>query len=299
MRRRPRRGRARTSVRHRVRTARIGRKRSALPALLSGASLFGCIGTPTPLAPGLSGSVGWPHYGVQTGALELPASGDGYCRYRTRDGYYWGQPALVNGIREAARRVQLAWPGGAQLVVGDLSARFGGKIERHNSHRSGRDADLLWYVTDRYGNSVQNPSFVHIAGDGVATIPGRGDVRLDVPREWQLIKALLTSEHLEVQWLYASNLVRSLVLAHASSMEEDPELIRRARAVMSQPAESLSHDDHLHLRIACSPESSAAGCEGGGPYWAWLPAPSWPEPVDAVDAELVRWLEPLVNGGGG
>jgi penicillin-insensitive murein DD-endopeptidase len=272
-------------------------KASALPVLLSGVSLLGCFGTPTPLAPGLSGSVGWPHHGVQTDAIELPDRGDGFCRYRARDGYYWGQPGLVNGLRDAARRVQLAWPGGAALVVGDLSARFGGKIERHNSHRSGRDADLLWYVTDSWGNSVQNPSFVHIGGDGVGTIPGRGEVRLDVPREWQLIKALLSSEQLDVQWLYASHPVRSLILAHASAMEEDPELVRRAAAVMSQPAESLSHDDHLHLRIACSPENSAAGCEGGGPYWAWLRPPSSDESVDVLDADLVRWLEPLAAVG--
>jgi penicillin-insensitive murein endopeptidase len=273
-------------------------KAFAFPALLAGAGLFGCFGTPTPLAPGLSGSVGWPHHGVQTGAIELPASGDGFCRYRERDGYYWGQPELVNGVREAAQRVQQVWPGGAPLVVGDLSARLGGKIERHNSHRSGRDVDLLWYVTDRWGNSVQNPSFVHIGGDGVGTIAGRGEVRLDVPREWQLIKALLSSEQLEVQWLYASHLVRSLVLAHATAMEEDPELIRRAAAVMSQPAESLSHDDHLHLRIACSPEDSAAGCEGGGPYWAWLRPPSANEPIDALDPEIVRWLEPIAEAEG-
>jgi len=45
-----------------------------------------------------------------------------------------------------------------------------------------------------------------------------------------------------------------------------------AENVLQEPAESLPHDDHLHLRIACSPEASVQGCEAGGPYWSWLPA---------------------------
>ena len=38
-------------------------------------SSLGCLGTPSPLAPGLAGSVGWPYHGVQTGAVELPEAG--------------------------------------------------------------------------------------------------------------------------------------------------------------------------------------------------------------------------------
>ena len=48
------------------------RRLPALSALsLSTLSLCGCLGTPTPLSPGLAGSVGWPHHGVQTGAVML------------------------------------------------------------------------------------------------------------------------------------------------------------------------------------------------------------------------------------
>ena len=32
-----------------------------------------------------------------------------------------------------------------------------------------------------------------------------------------------------------------------------------------QPGDSLPHDDHFHLRVACSPEEAQAGCSGGGP----------------------------------
>jgi hypothetical protein len=55
----------------------------------------------------------------------------------------------------------------------------------------------------------------------------------------------------------------------------------QAETVLMEPGDSLPHDDHIHLRIACTPEESVAGCAGGGPYWEWLPAlptlddPSW------------------------
>ena len=65
---------------------------------------------------------------------------------------------------------------------------------------------------------------------------------------------------------------------------------------MLQPQDSLPHDDHLHLRIACSPEEIQAGCSGGGPYWEWLPpVPLGQELSDALLEEIARDepVEPL------
>ena len=233
----------------------------------------GCFGTPTPLAPGLSGSVGWPHHGVQTDAVELAESGVGFARFRSEGGHYWGQPELVLGIQEAASRVEAEFPGGQPLVVGDLSARFGGKIARHHSHRSGRDVDLLWYLTTPDGTPVKSSSFVPLQGPRLGWLPRHGSVKLDTAREWALIKALLSSPYLDVQFLYSSSGVEALLLEHARATGEQAALLQRAADVMLQPADSLPHDDHLHLRIACSAERSVAGCEGGGPSWSWLGAP--------------------------
>jgi penicillin-insensitive murein endopeptidase len=232
-----------------------------------------CLGTPTPLAPGLAGSVGWPYHGVQTGAVELPASGPGFVRYRKVGGFYWGQPSLVQAVQAAAQRVQEALPGGGPLVIGDLSARGGGRVTRHASHRSGRDVDLLWYMTTPDGAAIGNTHFVQVGADGLGREPDSDAyVRLDVAREWLLIKSLLGSKEIDVQWLFASRAVEALLVDYALARDEDPELIWHAENVLQEPAESLPHDDHLHLRIACSPEASVQGCEAGGPYWSWLPA---------------------------
>jgi penicillin-insensitive murein endopeptidase len=264
-----------------------------LLAILAGP---GCFATPTPLAPGLEGSVGWPHHGVQTGAIELPDSGVGFARFRSSGGHYWGQPALVEGIRTAARRVADELPDGPPLIVGDLSAQFGGRIARHQSHRSGRDVDLLWFVTTLDGKPIQNSSFVRLGHRGVGRIPGRAYVRLDAEREWRLIRALLMSPHVDVQWLYSSSLVKGLLLEHARDAGESPELLARAETVMQEPLDGLPHDDHLHLRIACPLPSRARGCEGGGPDWSVLDPATAPNAATAPAA--VTELEPsIVNEG--
>jgi penicillin-insensitive murein DD-endopeptidase len=274
---------------------------------LAALGLLGCFGTPTPLAPGLAGSVGWPHHGVQTGAIELPESGPGFVRYRKTGGYYWAQPGLVRAIAEAALEVDRSMPGGAPLSVGDLSAREGGKIARHYSHRNGRDVDLLWYVTTPEGVSLDNPYFVRLGSDGLGRAPNRrasngallaGErraeyVRLDVARQWRLIKNLLSSTQIEVQWLFASSAVEALLIQHALATDDDPELIWRAQNVMLEPADSLPHDDHLHLRVACSPEAGVQGCEGGGVYWKWLPSPPVLADSDALADSDMFGLEPL------
>jgi len=252
-------------------------------------SLWGCLGTPTPLAPGLGGSVGWPHHGVQTGAVELPEAGPGFVRYRKVGGFNWGQPALVRAVKAAALEVQTALPGGGPLVVGDLSARGGGQVVRHATHRSGRDVDLLWYMTTPEGAPIENAHFVQLGSDGLGRSPDGGFVQLDVAREWQLVKSLLSSQQIDAQWMFASHAVEALLIDYAIASGEDPELIWRAENVLQEPADALPHDDHLHLRIACSPQESVRGCQGGGPYWSWLPTlgpDTWALSQNALPQEL-------------
>jgi penicillin-insensitive murein endopeptidase len=132
---------------------------------------------------------------------------------------------------------------------------------------------LLWYATTPEGAPIDNPHFVQIAADGLGKVPGTERyVRLDLEREWLLIESLLRSDRIEVQWMFASRAVTALLVHYALDTGADAELIWRAEHVLIEPVDSLPHDDHLHLRIACSPEASVQGCEGGGPYWAWLPA---------------------------
>jgi penicillin-insensitive murein DD-endopeptidase len=257
---------------------------------------WGCSRTPSPLTPNLLGTIGAPGHGVLSEGVELPMSGPGY-RWLRPEGHHYGVPRLVDVVEQAAAEVDRERPGGAPLMVGDLSKRFGGKIAGHASHRTGRDVDLLFYVETPSGEPVKNSGFYKFGPDGLAYIPpdhgGPRYVRLDVPREWLLVKSLMTSPEANVQWMFISAPLEALLTEYARARGESPELIWHAETVMLQPADSLPHDDHLHLRTACTPEEALVGCEGGGPYWPWLPALPTSAPPESDDALAVALFSPI------
>jgi penicillin-insensitive murein DD-endopeptidase len=258
---------------------------------LSAAALLGvaCMNSPSPLAPGVRGAIGVPHQGVQTEATELPVRGPGFERFRPRSAHYWGNSRLVAGIERLARGLNERFPESAPLVVGDLSARGGGKIPGHNSHRTGRDVDLLFFYTTPAGASVRAPGFIHVGSDGLAIVPGSSDyLRLDVVRQWELTKLMVTDAELGVQFVFVSRAVEALLIDYALARGEPLDTVWRAQAVMLEPGDSTPHDDHAHVRIACSPEETVAGCSGGGPLWEWLPLPPDASALhESVLAELV------------
>ncbi|MCC6525505.1 MAG: penicillin-insensitive murein endopeptidase [Polyangiaceae bacterium] len=242
---------------------------------------------PTPLSTSVRGSVGVPHHGALTDASALPARGPGFVRLRADD-VRWGNPRLVAAITRAAARVAAEAPGGEPLVVGDLARRHGGRAPHHRSHRTGRDADLLFYTTTPDGRPRRSPGFVRFEPDGLAPTPDGGFVRLDVARVWLLVRALLLEPEAEIQWLFASRTLEGLLLEEARARAEPEPLVARAASVLRQPGDSAPHDDHLHLRIACTPEEEVAGCEGGGRRWRWLRAA--PAPTKLEDAALLAAL---------
>jgi penicillin-insensitive murein DD-endopeptidase len=259
----------------------VSRARSVLGA--AGLLLAGCTGTPTPLAPSIRGSIGLPHQGMITNSVELPRRGEGYAMLRNNQ-RNWGNPRLVRAIESAAKTVSRARPGGARLMIGDMSSRWGGETSGHHSHRSGRDADLLIYVVAPDGRSVTSPGFVRFGPDGLGEADKRTFVRVDLEREWQLVKALITSREANVQWLFFARWLEAMVIEYARARGEDPELVWYAESILLQPGDSSPHDDHLHLRIACTPDEAVAGCLGGGPYWPWLPR--LPQLATLPDGEL-------------
>ncbi|MEJ7728714.1 MAG: hypothetical protein WKG00_05820 [Polyangiaceae bacterium] len=60
--------------------------------------------------------------------------------------------------------------------------------------------------------------------------------------------------------------LEAMIVEYALARGEDPGSSGR-RKTMLQPTDSAAHDDHLHVRIACSGDESVAGCLGGGPRW--------------------------------
>lgn len=251
-----------------------------------------CASAPSPLSPLARGSVGAPHSGVLTEPVALAPRGPGYVVIKP-PGKHYGIPSLVDTIQYAAARVNTELPG-PELQVGDLSGPFGGKIPNHQSHRTGRDVDFIFYATDLGGARVPaqgwtcyGPDGIGIAHDGAH---GRNYLRLDLERNWLLVKALIQSPHADILWLFVSNPIKAMLTHYALARGEDPQLVWQAENLMHQPRNSLPHDDHFHVRIACPNQSGVNGCMQGGPEWPWLtPAPTleWPQSTEEI-AKLLR-----------
>jgi penicillin-insensitive murein DD-endopeptidase len=263
----------------------LNRKRVAAVACALLAS--GCARTPSPLDPGHEGSIGLPYRGCLTDAVELPARGTGFRFLRGNDRHF-ATPRFATAIERAAALVAEQRPGGT-LVLGDFSTRHGGRLLPHLSHRTGHDADLILYATTLEGAPIESPDFVHYGADGLAwDAAGSRYVRFDVEREWLLVKALIEDPDARVEWMFGNHVIEALLVEWARARGEPAETILRAEVVLLEPHPGGPHDDHIHVRTACSAEEEAQGCETGGPVRPWLAGP--PEPAVPKDDDLVAIL---------
>lgn len=262
----------------------VSRLRSLLFLGLAALALVGTMGcstVPTPLHPGAKGSVGYPHNGVLTDAAELPEKGAGYAWHR-KWGRHFGTPSMIAFLEDATRKAQ-GQPESFPFLVGDIAQKGGGKASGHHSHRTGRDVDVLFAYMTPGGAPADAPGFVKVHADGLAYVPGaRGStfVRFDVARNWAFVKAMVQSSHAQVQWIFVYRAVESLLVEYARAKGEPNELVWRAETVMHEPGDSLPHDDHFHVRIACTKDD--LGCLGGGPRWPWLPTDKGLETAELV-----------------
>lgn len=225
-------------------------------------------------AGSVSTSIGGPNDGHLEGGVPLPFLAPGLESNPRRPNAtaYWGTIEMIRAIVRAAAAVDAELPGSI-LHVNDLGFREGGSIPHHGSHRAGRDVDILFYVLDMSGE-VRRPLGVPIEPDGHGTDFGDlldpaddVDMRLDVPRTWRLVQALVLDEEALVQRIFLVEHVRAMLLAHAEATHAPQAAIDRFAEVTCQPG--VPHDDHLHVRFFCTNEDLAAGCADSTPMYPW------------------------------
>jgi penicillin-insensitive murein endopeptidase len=198
-------------------------------------------------------SVGAPNNGHLAGAIRLRGSKV----LRQREGAHsWGLPQLVHLLQHTATAVARKHRG-SQMLVGDLSGRTGGHLDRHNSHQTGRDADVGFYVTNSKGKPMAAKRFIPFDDAGNARdAPG---VRFDEARNWTMVEAMLKDDKAVVRYLFITNALRGKLLAYAAKKHVSKELVARAASVMMSPSDADLHDDHVHVRIAC-PDATRDAC---------------------------------------
>lgn len=218
-------------------------------------------------------SVGAPNQGKLRGAKRLRVTDDVITK---RSSSTWALPELTDLLQRAARKVRKKH-GGPALLVGDLSAKGGGPLVGHNSHQSGRDADIGFFVTNSKGKPFRAKRFLPFDDQGQGKdVPW---ARFDDARNWAFLRALLTDDKVTVRYVFVTPGLEARLLAYAKKKDEPAELLTRAAAVMMSPKDADVHDDHFHIRIAC-PEAMRGTCVEE----SRASVPSGGEPKDAGDA---------------
>ncbi len=198
-------------------------------------------------------SIGAPNDGRLTGAKKLKRTDDVLIK---KGSSTWGLPELNDLILRATRTVRKKH-GGRAALIGDMSAKAGGPLVGHNSHQTGRDVDIGFYVLSSKGKPFRSTRFLPFSGDGKGK-----DVswaRFDDVRNWALVKALITDKKVAVRHIFITFELRARLIAYARQQKEPEDLILRASSVMLSPKDADVHDDHFHVRISC-PESMRDVC---------------------------------------
>ena len=237
----------------------------------------------------VSTSVGGPNAGSLLGGVPLPVDAPGLFSNPRRPNAtaYWGTVELVRSLMRAAAVVDRELPG-SRVSVNDVGFREGGRIPHHGSHTAGRDVDVLFYLFDMDG--APRPGIgAPIGPDGVGTDFGDlmnpdddVDVRIDVPRTWRFVQALLEDEDALVQRIFVVEHLRTMLLAHAEAIDAPQAARSRFADVTCQP--SYPHDDHLHVRFFCTDEDLGLGCADGSPMYPWRRAQLRAAGVEPVTA---------------
>jgi LysM repeat protein len=128
-------------------------------------------------------------------------------------------------------------------VIGDLSDPEGGRLKRHRSHQTGRDADVGFYY----------------ARGEVDTFLAANGKDLDLRRNWALVRALLTET--DVDRIFVDRSIMSVLYREALEEGEDrgwlDDVFGRAdeRGVIQHVRR---HKDHFHVRFY-NPRSQERG----------------------------------------
>jgi penicillin-insensitive murein endopeptidase len=212
------------------------------PAARGAPSFWTSVAEPSGGPPRVIGAYGGA---CLAGAVALPLDGPGYQAVDASRRRHFGHPALVGFIADLGRAVAAGHLG--TMLVGDMAQPRGGPMSfGHVSHQGGLDVDV-WFRLDvsplpvAKRDGIPQPSVVDAA-------TGRID-----PHRW-------TERHARLVHLAAIDPRVSRVFVGAAIKRDLCERSWPERGWLNRVRPWPGHDDHLHVRLRCPPDSP--GCIG-------------------------------------
>jgi hypothetical protein len=197
--------------------------------------------------PGISSqSVGYPGDGSVEGAMPM-VDGPGRILRHT-PWKAWATRTTVATIDLVLREWARRYPSEQPIIVGNLSARGGGKLQPHSSHQSGRDVDLsypqVWDHKAELGPQVMN------------------ERNLERNLTWALLELL--HETGAVEHVFIDRKLQKLLYEFA--LETGRYSKKDLENWMEYPSSTGTgspliqhvpgHADHLHVRFKCTPSET-------------------------------------------
>jgi penicillin-insensitive murein endopeptidase len=209
-------------------------------------------------------SIGSYAAGCLIGAARLPPDGSGYQAVRLERRRHFGHPDLVRFIEALAEQADSAGLG--LLPIGDMSQPRGGPMSSdHASHQVGLDVDVFLRLDlPRLSPAErgENLELFSLVDYEARELNERfGDTQAELLR--------LAASAPDVERIFVSPLIKQ---AMCERPWQDRSFLRRLRPW-------YGHDDHMHVRLACRPDSP--NCVPQAP----------PPPGDGCGSELASWLE--------
>ncbi|WP_248214377.1 penicillin-insensitive murein endopeptidase [Microbulbifer sp. CAU 1566] len=213
----------------------------------------------------LPASIGGYSNGCLSGAEEMPLRGEGFQLVRTGRDRHYGNPYLVEFLKDFSNAVEENQLG--RLQIGDMSMARGGPFSSgHRSHQMGLDADI-WFSQDERAAERPLSSWER---DNISAIP-MADERKHIlleknwdPRIPNILR--IASEDPRVARIFVHPTVKRKMCDIAGS---DNEWLRKVRPWWG-------HNYHFHVRLNCPPEDKnckpqapprGKPCEGGLDWW--------------------------------
>ena len=189
----------------------------------------------------------------------------------------FGTQELVDLLEWAAAQVAETHPG-STMLAGDLSRARGGRLRPHRSHRTGRDADIGFYLEDLEGTPQLTDRFVRMRRNGTGRML-ENEYRFDVERNWTFIKAVVGQDIVPVQYVMVIRPLKEQLLEEGRRQGADAELLRRVEEVVGPRRSGRgrwsrygTHNSHFHIRIYC-PSNDRSRCRDDPPFWDWVERP--------------------------